>query len=266
MLERFRDRFRPYGLREDALTPAYGLAEAGLAVTCSSIRGIYRTREFEGRTLVSSGRPLAGFRVRIAGGEVGKVLVRGPSLMSGYLGLEDATRRVMKDGWLDTGDEGFLEDGELYLTGRKHDMIVLRGTNYAPERFEEIVTTLDGVGNVAAVGIVTEDGDELCILAEVSLASRESVSEAIREVLSAQTGIVPYRIELLDPGALPRTSSGKAQAWRGGTALRGTYQAFVVARGSSRVTRVPPAAAWPSSILPPRLSMMWRETLSPRPE
>ena len=224
-LERFLERFRPYGLREHALTPAYGLAEAGLAVTCSSIRGSYRTRAFEGRTLVSAGRPLGDFRVRISGGAsggVGKILVSGPSLMSGYLGLPDATRRVLKDGWLDTGDEGFVEDGELFLTGRNRDRIVVRGTNYAPEHFEEIVASLEGIGNVAAVGIVTEQGDELCILAEVRRRSRDTSSEwarvAIRDILSAQTGIVPCRIQLLDPGSLPRTSSGKLQ--RGEAARR----------------------------------------------
>ena len=218
-LERFLARFRPYGLREDALTPAYGLAEAGLAVTCSSIRGSYRTRDFEGRNLVSAGRPLGDFRVRILGGSggvsggVGKVLVAGPSLMTGYLGMEDATRRVLKDGWLDTGDEGFLEDGELFLTGRNRDMIVLRGTNYAPEHFEEIVASLEGIGNVAAVAVVTERGDELCILAEVTAQSRDASSDwaqaAIKDILSARAGIVPHRVRLLDPGSLPRTSSGK---------------------------------------------------------
>ena len=224
-LERFLERFRPYGLREHALTPAYGLAEAGLAVTCSPIRGSYRTREFEGRRLVSVGRPLGDFRVRIsggAGGGVGKILVSGRSLMSGYLGLEGATRRVLKDGWLDTGDEGFLEGGELFLTGRNQDMIVLRGTNYAPEHFEEIVASLEGIGNVAAVAVVTEQGDDLCILAEVRPQSRSASSDwarvAIGDILSAQTGIVPHRVQLLDPGSLPRTSSGKLR--RGEAARR----------------------------------------------
>ena len=142
--------------------------------------------------------------------------------MTGYLGMEDATRRVLKDGWLDTGDEGFLEDGELFLTGRNRDMIVLRGTNYAPEHFEEIVVSLEGIGNVAAVAVVTELGDDLCILAEVTAPSRDASSDwahtAINDILSARMGIVPHRVRLLDPGSLPRTSSGKLR--RGEAARR----------------------------------------------
>jgi acyl-CoA synthetase (AMP-forming)/AMP-acid ligase II len=128
----------------------------------------------------------------------------------------------LKDGWLDTGDEGFLEGGELFLTGRNRDMIVLRGANYAPEHFEEIIASLEGIGNVAAVGIVTEQGDDLCILAEVRPQSTGAGSNwarvAINEILSAKMGIVPHRVQLLDPGSLPRTSSGKLR--RGEAARR----------------------------------------------
>jgi len=211
-LERFYERFRHYGLREEALTPVYGLAEAGLAVTFSPPRRRFRVRNFEGRPMVSAGKPLPGFEVRIAdaGKGSGRVFVRGPSIMSGYLGNDAETKRALVDGWLDTGDEGFLDDGELFLTGRDRDKVVLRGGNYAPELFEE---ALEGVawgrsGAVGATWVVTDGGEELAILAE-SKSPRPDAVKSISAVLSERTGFVPHRVVLLDPGALPRTSSGK---------------------------------------------------------
>ncbi len=211
-LERFYERFRHYGLREEALTPVYGLAEAGLAVTFSPPKRRFRVRTFEGRPIVSAGEPLPGFEVKIARGAEGfaRVLVRGPSIMSGYLGNDAATKNALVDGWLDTGDEGFLDDGELFLTGRDRDKVVLRGGNYAPELFEEALEGVAGVrtGAVVATSIVTDGGEELVILAE-SKSPRPDAVKSISAVLSERTGFVPHRVVLLDPGALPRTSSGK---------------------------------------------------------
>ena len=211
-LERFYDRFRHYGLREEALTPVYGLAEAGLAVTISPPKRRFRVRTFEGRPIVSAGEPLPGFEVKIARGAegFGRVLVRGPSIMSGYLGNDAATKNALVDGWLDTGDEGFLDDGELFLTGRDRDKVVLRGGNYAPELFEEALEGVAGVrtGAVVATSIVTDGGEELVILAE-SKSPKPDAVKSISAVLSERTGFVPHRVVLLEPGALPRTSSGK---------------------------------------------------------
>ena len=211
-LERFYDRFRHYGLREEALTPVYGLAEAGLAVTFSPPKRRFRVRTFEGRPIVSAGKPLPGFEVRIActGKGSGRVLVRGPSIMSGYLGNDAETKRALVDGWLDTGDEGFLDDGELFLTGRDRDKVVLRGGNYAPELFEEALEGVAGVrsGAVVATSVGTDGGEELVILAE-SKSPKPDAVKSISAVLSERTGFVPHRVVLLEPGALPRTSSGK---------------------------------------------------------
>jgi len=213
-LERFYERFRHYGLREEAVTPVYGLAEAGLAVTFSDPRRRFRVLRDDGsrgRDLVSAGRPLDGFEVRI---QAGRVLVRGPSVVSGYWGQPD----TREDGWLDTGDEGFLEDGELYLTGRDSDKIVLRGANYPPELFEEALEHASGLrpGSVAACGVVTDAGEELCILAEIGPGAADVKS--IEALLAERTGFVPKQVLLLDPGTLPRTSSGKIR--RGEAAKR----------------------------------------------
>jgi acyl-CoA synthetase (AMP-forming)/AMP-acid ligase II len=130
--------------------------------------------------------------------------------MDGYLGSEEATRRVLVDGWLDTGDEGFIDDGELFLTGRDRDKVVLRGGNYAPELFEQALEGVAGVraGGVVATSMVTEAGEELVILAESRSPELDAV-KSISAVLSERTGFVPHRVVLLDPGSLPRTSSGK---------------------------------------------------------
>ena len=215
ILERFLERFAGYGLREEALTPVYGLAEAGLAVTFSDPLRRFRVVDAgagHGRELVSAGKPLAGFEVRI---REGRVLVRGPSVVSQYLGQPPM---LDEDGFLDTGDEGFLEDGELYLTGRDRDKIVLRGTNYTPEVFEAPLEHLPGIrpGSVAACGAVADDGDELVILAETAPGGIEV--KAIEALLAERTGVVPNRVVLLEPGALPRTSSGKIR--RGEAAKR----------------------------------------------
>src|SRR5204863_5677134 len=89
---------------------------------------------------------------------VGRVLVQGPSLMDGYLGRPEATATALAGGWLDTGDLGFLLDGELYLTGRKKDVLILRGRNHAPEEVEHAVEGLHGVraGCVVAVSHLPE--------------------------------------------------------------------------------------------------------------
>jgi acyl-CoA synthetase (AMP-forming)/AMP-acid ligase II len=239
VLERFVDRFAPYGLRPEALTPVYGLAEASLAVTFSELRAPFRHRVFErgalvregiariaaeGQPLVSLGRPLPGFALRIvdAGGDelgpgrLGRVRVRGPSLMRGYLGMPEATAAVLRDGWLDTGDTGFLHEGELFLYGRAKDLLVLRGRNYAPQDVEHAVDDVPGVrtGCSAAVGLLSEsgEGEELVLFVERSrdaAGGNETLAERVRRRVLERTGLAPARVHVLEAGTLPRTSSGK---------------------------------------------------------
>ena len=227
-LERFYRRFRAYGLRREALTPVYGLAEASLAVTFSDPDRSFTCRSFDGAALVengeavetaggveivSSGKPVPGVDVEIAGedrerrpdGRVGRVLVRGPSVTSDGVDAE---------GFLDTGDRGFLCDGELYLCGRSRDLLILRGRNYAPEMIEEAVEGVSGLraGAVAAVSLLGGRGEGLCLLAErgfdLAPEDEERAIDEIRARVVARCGVDPV-VVFLDPGALPRTSSGK---------------------------------------------------------
>jgi acyl-CoA synthetase (AMP-forming)/AMP-acid ligase II len=223
-LVRFYERFGAYGLRREALTPVYGLAEASLAVTFSEPTQPFVWHRFDpsslvdGRAVISAsglaiascGRPLPGFEVVVAddGGEpvaetrIGRVLVRGPSM---------TIDGIRESGFLDTGDRGFLLEGELYLFGRTKDVVIIHGRNYAPEMIERAVESVEGVrrGGVAAVGVLLEKGEGLCLLVEGNPADESLLVDEIRGRLSERVGVVPERVVLLAPGSLPRTSSGK---------------------------------------------------------
>jgi len=180
-----------------------------------------------GREIVSVGRPLPGFRLSIRdphGRElppcrVGRLWVSGPSLMEGYLGDPEGTARALRDGWLDTGDLGFLDDGELYLTGRAKDLIIVRGRNHSPAEVEQAVDALPGVrtGCSVAVSWLPEGaaGEVLALFVERSRHATAdelaALPDACREAVLAATGLAVDRLLVLAPGTLPRTSSGKLQ-------------------------------------------------------
>ena len=238
VMRNFIRRFRQWGLREEALSPVYGLSEASLAVPFSDLDRPFTSHRFDaaelaerrravpadtGVELVSVGRPLPGFEIELRGpagearpaGEVGRLFVRGPSLMAGYLDRPEATRRVLSDGWLDTGDEGFIHQGELYLTGRAKDVLILRGRNHAPEEVERAVDGIPGVrtGCAAAVSYRHDDSatEALLLLVERRdrVDRRDDLARRCAEAVLATTGLAVDRVEVLAPGTLPRTSSGK---------------------------------------------------------
>ena len=204
VLRHFTERFAPYGFSERALMPVYGLSEASLAVTFTPAGRGPRTRP-GARELASVGAPLPGFDVEV---RAGHIFVRGPSVMREYFGNPEATRAVLHEGWLDTGDLGFVEGGELFVTGRVKEVIVLRGANHAPQEFEDALDGLAFVrpGCAVAVALPTESGEELALLVEQSgPLTEDQVSARVVE----HTGIRPRAVHLLEPGTLPRTSSGK---------------------------------------------------------
>ncbi len=204
-LRRFVNRFSAWGLRPEALTPVYGLAEASLAVTFSALDAPFRTTRFdraalaEGRAvpdpggveLVSLGTPLPGMAVDAPVDAVGPVRVRGPSLMAGYLHQPERTAAAFRDGWLDTGDLGFLHGGELYVTGRAKDLLILRGRNHAPHEIEQAVDAVEGVrtGCAAAVAWLPEEAEEeqLVVFVEV----RADAFEPLLSAAGAHHGADP---------------------------------------------------------------------------
>ncbi|MCA9541850.1 MAG: AMP-binding protein, partial [Myxococcales bacterium] len=234
---RFSARFARFGLPATAFAPVYGLAEATLAVTFAPFgRRVFRTTRVERAALcanravpgddldlVSVGQPLSGIAVQIRAngracpeGEVGRIFVQSPGLMAGYFGREDTP---ITDGWLDTGDLGVLLDGELYVTGRAKDVVIIRGQNHMPHEIEEVTSRVPGVrlGRAAAVAELTDDGERLLLFAETTAPTPE-LAEAIRRAIRAAMGLDPAEVILLPAGALPRTTSGKIR--RGETLRR----------------------------------------------
>jgi len=222
VLRAFIERFARWGLSETALTPVYGLSEAALAVTFSDIDKPFTSRRFdaealsEGRVvetedgleLVSVGRPIPGFEIDLRDGVV---WTRGPSLMEGYLDQPELTRQVLKDGWLNTGDLGFVHKGELYVTGRKKDVLILNGRNHAPHPVEQAADHVVGVrtGCAAAVSHAVGGASERLVLF-VERARKGSVDpNAIAASVLQRTGLRCDQVVIVDPGTLARTSSGK---------------------------------------------------------
>jgi len=139
--------------------------------------------------------------------------------MREYFGDPEGTAAALAGGWLDTGDLGFVSDGELYVHGRAKDVVIVRGANRAPEEFEAALAAVAGLrpGCAVALGFTPSggEGEALLVLAErrrdTAAEPRESatIEEAARRAILERTGIAPHTVQLLEPGTLPRTSSGK---------------------------------------------------------
>jgi acyl-CoA synthetase (AMP-forming)/AMP-acid ligase II len=220
---------------EDVIAPCYGLAEATLAVAIWPF-GTPRRTDPSGR-FVSVGRPCRGVSVRIVvpgegaeGIEVslpplveGEIAVKSPGVMRGYYDNPEATAQVLTpDGWLRTGDLGFLDEaGYLYVTGRIKDVMFLGGENVIPTDVEELVDQVPGVRYSAAVGVESErtGTQRLHVVAEVrdeaapEATYRRAVSDIVRRVLEGR-GHRPARVLLVTAGTIPKTSSGKIQRSR----------------------------------------------------
>jgi 1-acyl-sn-glycerol-3-phosphate acyltransferase len=239
----FCERFADYGFRAEAMTPMYGLAESAVALTCSPVgRGVRidrvdrdhlmregRAHEVAAETestmeLVSSGTPIPGHEVRIVdhtGHEVaeraqGRVQFRGASATLGYLRRPDKTAALLSDGWLETGDFGYMAAGELYVTGRIKDMIVRAGRNVFPAEIEEAVGTLEGVraGRIAVFPARAQaSGTEgLIVLAETKLRdpeARTALCERINAIVADCAELPPDDVVLGPPGSVLKTLNGK---------------------------------------------------------
>jgi fatty-acyl-CoA synthase len=231
---RFSERFGRWGFRAKSFTPCYGMAEASLAVTFKALGTSFKTLGVDGdklasqgivepggKEIVSAGPPLTGMGVEIRDdygaalppGLAGHIFVSGPSIMAGYFGRPELTDQALHDGWLHTGDRGFIHDGELYVCGRQKDIVIVRGANHAPEEFEAALEGLPGVrtGCAVAVGFVPpgDDDEALAMLVETTSHATPGLAQEVASRVQQHTGILPARVELLAPGTLPRTSSGK---------------------------------------------------------
>ncbi len=234
-LRAFIERFSAVGFDPRALCPVYGLAEASLGVSFSTPNKLFTAHHFdratlqqgtpslslkdnEGVELASVGQALPQCRVQIRNDDgiqlednrIGEIWVQSPSVMKGY--LNDAPSPI-QSGWLATGDLGFIFEEELYIYGRKKDVIVLAGQNHAPQDLEMAVDDIDGVrtGCAVAVGKVDDSGEQIFLFVETQQknAASTTLAEQCKQAVLRETGISCDLVVLLDPGTIPRTSSGK---------------------------------------------------------
>ncbi|CAM4463284.1 AMP-binding protein [Nocardia ninae] len=234
-IQEFTEVFAPVGFRPEAMRPCYGMAEATLMVTCLPSGSVPRALEVDrfqlgpgdavravrgnsdaARTVMSAGRAAGEMRWRVAeSGRVGEIEISGAAVMGGYLGVPDAEQPFTGDGWLRTGDLGFEQDGELYIVGRRKDMMIQHGQNYYAEDIEDLVRSLPDAdtGRCAAIGVTEPEAEYIAVLLETQLdpdaagALAATVESAIR--LALGPGIA--RVYPVAPKTIPYTSSGKVR-------------------------------------------------------
>ncbi|MET0250904.1 MAG: fatty acyl-AMP ligase [Novosphingobium sp.] len=238
VMQGFVNAFADAGFDAAAFLPSYGLAEATLAVTVmppgegirvelveeerlsGRPRDLARPARF--RAIVNCGKAVKDMAIEVRGERghalpdhhIGKVWCSGPSVMHSYFRNPEATAQALVDGWLDTGDMGYMVDGYLFIVGRAKDMIIINGRNHWPQDIEWAVEQLPGFhqGDIAAFSVEAENGEEVpavlvhCRTSDV--AERQKLHEQIRDKVRSITGMNCV-VELVPPRSLPRTSSGK---------------------------------------------------------
>jgi len=242
-MEQFTRRFARCGLRPDALAPVYGLAEAavglafpppgrGLLVDAVDAERLRKDGQavpappqgVDTLRIVASGQPLPGYEIRVvdnSGSELpdraeGQIEFRGPSATAGYQRNSRATAALFHDGWLRTGDLGYVAGGDVFITGRSKDLIIRAGRNLHPEDLEASVGQLPGVRKGCVAAFATQDTEtatEMLIVVAETTETAESVRQEIRTQIAATTvdllGTPPDEVVLAPKGTVLKTSSGK---------------------------------------------------------
>tara|TARA_Y100000590_G_scaffold469370_1_gene656558 strand:- start:10395 stop:12248 length:1854 start_codon:yes stop_codon:yes gene_type:complete len=242
ILRKFAEKFAPAGFSIDSFLPCYGLAESTLAVTFSHTGKGFQSIKVDAGTLidkriavrvqadgrkynefVNCGSPLPGHMIKVIDDSerelpdlrVGSVLMRGPSIMTGYFHCPDDTEKTLKpDNWLDTGDLGFLFEGNLYITGRRTDVIIVNGRNIRAQDVEELAEQQPEIrAREASAFSITDSNDitSIVLVIECRLTSsvdRQSLVNRLQKLVYMAFGVKSL-VELVPPHTLPRTSSGK---------------------------------------------------------
>lgn len=234
VLAEFSRCFAPLGLREGVIAPSYGMAEATLAVSfsrrwhtlaidrsaCETRRRAVPSDTVDALRLVSCGPAFPEHAITVldehgrhlAAGVIGQIAVRGPSVSRGYFRNPEASAQHFVDGWLHTGDLGFLHEGEVYICGRVKDLIIVNGRNVYPQDIEWQVETLPNVrsGAVVAFAVPGTATEQVIVLAEAR-GQGGDLDERIRERLAEEMGLTVHDVRVLPSGRIPKTTSGKVQ-------------------------------------------------------
>ncbi len=292
-LERFGEKFAASGFCAKSFMASYGLAEATLFVAGGprgqGIPALHldqqalasnRAEPGQGNVVMSCGSGQPGHALRIvepqaltdlADNQVGEVWATGPSIALGYWRNPEASRQTFVEQagrtWLRTGDLGFLRDGELFITGRLKDLLIVRGHNLYPQDIEQAIEREVEVvrkGRVAAFTVPVEEGDGIGIAAEISRSVQKilppaALINAIRQAVAEAFQEAPSVVLLLNPGALPKTSSGKLQRsacrQRLADGSLDCYAQFPAADSAE------PEPASPTSALESLIAQIWSEQL-----
>jgi fatty-acyl-CoA synthase len=238
----FAERFAKYGLSAGALTTSYAMAENVFAVTQSGMDGPVAVDEIDQRALItervarpghgagptlkllSSGRPLPNVRVRVVDStfhdmperHLGDIALQSDCMLTGYYHRDDATLSAFRDGWYLTGDLGYWAGGQLYVTGRKKDLIIVGGKNVYPQDLERLAADVPGVhpGRVVAFGVFSEEAgtEDVVVVAEVDTEDadeRQRLADEIRLRIARGTDVTLRHAHVVGAHWLLKTSSGK---------------------------------------------------------
>jgi fatty-acyl-CoA synthase len=231
----FVDKFAAAGVKPTALLPCYGMAEATLAMSFIGLDETMKVDRIDearyhkdqkaapggGLEVVSCGRVMPGHEISIQDDDgrilperaVGQLCFKGPSVAKGYWESPEATREAGFGGWLRTGDLGYLADGEVYVSGRIKDILIINGRNYYPQRIEWLVDELPGIRKGSTV-VFTRPGassEEIVVAAETRDRGEATLKATIISKVSEEFSLSVSDVALVAPGALPKTSSGKLQ-------------------------------------------------------
>ncbi|MVU80418.1 AMP-binding protein [Nocardia sp. ET3-3] len=241
VVSRFLERFAPAGFAPSSMFGVYGMAEATLAVAFpplgrdplfewvdralladAAVAEPVSPEQPGARAVAGVGAAVDGLALRVVStdsgielpdGRVGEILIRGASVTGGYLSADpEAVADRFVDGWLRTGDLGYLRGGELFVTGRCKDMITVRGVNHYAQDVEAVVADLDGIYKGRCTASADPDGaDVIAVIAETECEGEEAValSRAIADRIAAELGLAAVEVHLVAPRTIPRTSSGK---------------------------------------------------------
>ena len=242
-LEHFAEMMEPAGFDRRALLACYGMAECTLGVSFSPLWTGFTTHHIDsdhlsdhhqvivmdkedtqgrGRHFVNCGTPMPSFEVEVRDDNQvledwrsGVIYLRGPSVMSGYFNLpEETSHALSQDGWLNTGDIGYMVDGALTITGRKKDLIIIHGRNIWPQDLEHVAETQSEVraGDAVAFSVPNSKGEELCVLLvqcrQRDPGMRNNLVRRLTALVRMEMSLDCY-VELVPTHSLPKTSSGK---------------------------------------------------------